>query len=711
MPRKKKRQRLTFRAAQTPGTFGPKCARVFREAIAAVLKPRDKKPVADWYADNIEIPLLVGSTRSGPLNMEIMPQWKSLLEIVYRPRVRQFDLCKAARIGGTLMFGIGPVLHNLAETHLPALWIDPTRKTAVRFSRQELQPHIKECHATNRLRIPTKTHWTALEMIFKSSTLGVVGAGSIADLGGRQAGVIIVNEQDKIPNKHRAEATPKLLAKIRAKQFIKDGTAKILGNSTPTLESGLTWGDFLAGSQRYACVKCPHCEQRQRLTFFKEAAEPERWMRLDDEPDKKDAALFSQVIPAPDGRGWLVKGIPATGRFVWPSNCKDARTKQWDGDAVARQTSYECAHCERKIANSRLSWMLRTAQWWAHNPRAPEDHETAQHWGAYSPFEDWGYFAKKWLLAQGSAARIHDFFNSDLGLPYVATPTRITEKELRLLREASPLYHRQHPDDPDAELTLPARPVCLTMHVDVQQTEFWYTIVARMPDGTRYLLAWGSIGSWEEIRRIANRVWRYDHGERNQTDSCTLTPDSLPLTPDSLRFEEYTVFIGIIDTGYRAKRQSGVYEFLDDEAGRWNGWKGGNFTMLQRERPITEEMTTFNRPGVGQRDVPTIKGNDFLLKEQFYRFTLKERRPPPLHLPQDLDDHLITQLTSEHLTKRKMPDGRNEDIWQVGDVEPHLGDCMKMSTVLDLILEPPVLAKIREKQDAQRARALEKLQA
>jgi hypothetical protein len=458
VPRRKRPARAqshSFRAAEAGGVYGPKTCKIFVEAIRTVLKPRDRKPVWQWYDENIEIPLLVGSTRPGPLNTGIMPQWRSLLEIVYRPRIRSFDLCKSARIGGTLMFGIGPILYNLAEECLPALWIDPTRKTAIRLSRQELQPHIRECRATNRLRIPSKTHWTALEMIFKTGTLGIVGAGSIADLGGRQAGVIVVNEQDKIPNKHRAEATPKLLAKIRAKQFIKDGTAKIFGNSTPTLESGLTWGDFLAGSQRWCYVRCPECERRQRLTFFSEPAEPDRWMRLDEYPDPKDLTLFSGCKPAEDGRGWLVRGIPATGKFTWPKRCKDNRDKSWDVDAVGRETSYECAHCHAHLSQKKLPAMLRTAQWWAHNPTAPEDHESAQHWGAYSPFEDWGYFSKKWLLAQGSAARIHDFFNSDLGLPYVATPTRITKKSLELLQQAARATSDRIPTTPTPSSACP----------------------------------------------------------------------------------------------------------------------------------------------------------------------------------------------------------------------------------------------------------------
>jgi hypothetical protein len=242
------------------------------------------------------------------------------------------------------------------------------------------------------------------------------------------------------------------------------------------------------------------------------------------------------------------------------------------------------------------------------------------------------------------------------------------------------------------------------MHVDVQQTEFWWTICARMPDGAMYLLAWGNCGSFAEIEKLSNRVWKFDHGETIMREDGHTAP-----MPPELRFEEFTVFTGIIDTGYKAKRQGGVYEFLHDQGGRWNGWKGGAFGLLSREKPITEETVTFNYPGKGQCDVPVIKGNDFIVKEQLYRFTIKERRPPALYLPIDLDEHLVTQITSEHLTKRKMPDGRNEDVWQVGDVEPHLGDTLKEGIALSNILEAPILTRIRAKLDEQRARALKRL--
>jgi phage terminase large subunit GpA-like protein len=344
--------------------YGEKCRGIFARGLDSTLQKRSRRRVVDFYRDEVKIPLIVGSRYPGKMNPDLMPQFGTLLDRIYRPQVRFFDLCKGARIGGTLYFGIGPVLHKIVEEPGPILWLDPTRKTAMRLSRQEITPYMQDCGAVMKRAILTKTHWTALEKIFTTCTFGMVGAGSVADLGGRQAEMIIINEQDKIPSKHKVEAPPKQLAIVRAKQF-RD-TCRIFGNSTPTLESGLAWGDCLAGSQLYCYVPCPHCLKKQRLTFFQEEGNPDKWMRVDAPPTGPDAEVYSEVKRAPDGRGWLVKGIPGSGRFWWPQKLKDNQTKRWNVDEVAKQTKYECVFCTAKIERKKLNWMLRRHEWRSH---------------------------------------------------------------------------------------------------------------------------------------------------------------------------------------------------------------------------------------------------------------------------------------------------------------------------------------------------------
>ena len=335
-------------------------------------------------------------------------------------------------------------------------------------------------------------------------------------------------------------------------------------------------------------------------------------------------------------------------------------------------------------------------EWRSHNPQAPRDHVSAHLSSLYSPFQSWGAIAKKFLLAIGCAHKMHAFYNLILGLPYISVETKLTAKTLELVQQATPIkYDRQHPENLEVDLTLPVRPVMLLIEADVQQTEFWWSIRALLVDGTRYILAWGQCGSFKELEVLANRVWKFDHG-----------PDA----PAGARYEEFTCRFGAIDTGYKAKRQGGVYEFLHDQGGRWIGVRGGNYSALGKEKPITETTVTFNYKGQGERDVHVIQFNDFILKEHLYRYTLSERRQPALYLPRQLDDNLIGQLTSEHLAKHRMNDGRVEDRWEITDnVQPHLGDVFKYGEVQGYVLEPAILEKYQAKLDAARASLIDRL--
>lgn len=683
-PRSKSRARSTG-AHETPLVVATVDARTFaliKDVLASTLTAKSSRGVLQFAADEVRIPPNINSPLPGPINISLMPEWGDLLEIVYRPRVRYFDLCKSARIGGTLWFGIIPILHKIVEWPGPIIWVDPTSKTARRVSRQEIQPFLLECKATDALRIATKTAWKTLEMLFQNCQFNIVGAGSIADLGGLNGELIIINEQDKIPTLHRQEAPPKERAKVRAELFA--ATCKIIGNSTPTLESGLTWGDFIEGSQRYCYVICPHCDRLQRLTAFREEAQPNKWLRCEIEPPGKDREFFSKIEYAGEGRGWLCKGIPETGRFWWPPELRDAKSKSWDVDQVAMQTRYECAFCFTKSQQSDLAVMKRVRDWRAHNPDASEQHESAQHWSAYNPQQKWGDIPRAFLLSIGNAGKIHSFWNEKLGLPHVPIATRVTKKTLELIQANSPKFDRYNPQDLEDPLALPFRPVCITLHVDVQQTEFWWTQRAWMPDGSRYLIAWGNCVSFEELVDISNRVWTHDFG-------------------DNLPPEQYTTWMGIMDSGYKAKRMSGVYRFVHEQGGRWTAYKGGAYQG--RERPINETTIAFNYNG-GQVDIPLIHGNDFILTEHLARFVLKERKAPAYYLPQKLDDPLCDQLTSPHLVKRKMPDGRTHDVWEF-TIDPHMFDCEKYGEVFGFIITGTVLAKFREKQDADRTRLRE----
>ncbi len=654
----------------------------------------------DWADENVIVPDIVGSPYPGPLNSNRLPMWRGLLHRLELRRVRFFNLCKSARTGGSLFLGIVPVLHKIATRPGPILWLDPTTKTARRLSRQELQPFIRACKATNELRIRDRKSWTTLEMIFKTCTFGVVGAGSVADLGGRQGEMIVVNEKDKIPAQSRAEAPPGMLVQVRSKLFRR--TRKIISNSTPTVESAETWGDFLAGSQLYGYLPCPECGGYQPLTFFKEPEQPDKWMRVDaDDPiligheieraNREGVELTADtqrtdelvVKKAKDEvGGYLIKGIPQTGRVWWPPELQDKKTKVWNYDEVERQARYECAFCEAKIDfGKKLNWMNARYALRSHNPKAPADTESAHIWAAYSPMDlGLGGLAKKYLLSLGNIARMHDCYNSDWGRPFERTPTRITRKSIEALQQRTPVkYERAHPLDPEDPLKLPVRPCFLTMEVDVQQTEYWWTVWAHAVDGAMWLLAWGQCVSDLELNAITAREWTYEFGDGSPN-------------------ETHKFYQGLKDSGYKAKRQNGVYRFVHENAD-WMASKGGKL-QAGKEKPIFETTIAFNYDGQ-EVDIPYIHYSDDQMKEHLYRFVIKERQHAR-YLPQNLDDLFLEQVTSEYLAALKMPDGRTAYEWRVG-VDPHLGDCWKMAEVFHFIFSPEILEQKRAKQDEERA--------
>jgi hypothetical protein len=627
---------------------------IIRRCIQSALKPRPLQKVWQWIDEHVVIPMIVGSTNPGPLDTALVPPMRGLYELYWQSRVHYFTLAKSARVGGTL-FSICCVLHKLANWPGPILWVDPTRKTALRFSRGEMQPHIMECDAVAEQAVISRTTWTALEMIFRACTLGLVGAGSAADLGGRQAEMLVLNERDKFKQDLRSEAPPAQLAIVRTKQFRH--TRKILENSTPTLESADTWQNFLAGSQHYCYLPCPHCSGK--TTEGWEAPQdyaPERspqsydpslkgWQRLTFFPEEKEVPFADDGTPLKETR------IEKTGSVRF-DHCRLPNSDRYDLHRVEQEANYDCAHCGKRIEHSDLNWMLRRYWWRSHNAKAPTDHISAHFWAAYSPFEHWGQLAKKFLQSKGSISKMHDFYNGDLGLPFVRHATTIREDDLDRVIKHSPDYLTGQ---------LPFRPDRLTMTVDVQGFGFWWSIRAwgvlwDHPDMPMWsgLVDCGSAVSWAQIEELAG-ISQQDDGTWNE------------YTFEGAKFR---VTQGLIDSGYDAQQNKKVYDFCKKHRDIFNPSKGGSSQQMRgkfcTESPVADDQLTLWWYW------------DDHFKQALYYDRIKERRGN-WWLPTNISSNYRAQLTAEHTEERKKPNGTIALEWIVsGEEGNHLGDTEKM---------------------------------
>jgi phage terminase large subunit GpA-like protein len=335
------------------------------------------------------------------------------------------------------------------------------------------------CEPVWNLAVKDKLSWTTLEMNFTGCTLGIVGGGSAAELAGRQAEVGIINETDKVGHNIGSEAPAHELLIARTLQFIH--TRKIIENSTPTLEWGRANQAFLKGSQHYIYVPCPHCKTKQRLTFFSETV---------DVPFDEDGK------PLPSGQ----RRKETTGRFKF-DHLRDNEHDAWDVDRVERETVYECAHCAKDITHDNVSWMNARYELRSHNPRASEDFISVHVWGAHSPFQTFGAIAKEFLLSKGSVGKMHNFYNSYLGLPFKRHANEIKDDDIDKIIARSPAFRLGE---------LPMKPIILTMTVDVQQSSFWWSVQAWgiMEDSAELdpwmaVIDYGQTTSWEVIQEIA----------------------------------------------------------------------------------------------------------------------------------------------------------------------------------------------------------------
>jgi phage terminase large subunit GpA-like protein len=602
--------------------------------IRRMLQPRPIEKMWQWIDRHVVIPLIVGSTRPGPLNTGLTPHLRGLFELYWNSKTHFFTLAKSARVGGTL-FSICAVLHKIEVWPGPILWVDPTRKTAMRFSRAEMQPHMKACKPVAELIIDDKKHFTTLEMILRTCIFGIVGAGSAADLGGRQAELIVINEGDKLRNDIKAEAPPGELAIVRSKQF--HYTRKILWNSTPTVEEGETWQRFLAGSQHYCYLPCPCCGVKSRLTFTPEEKEV---------PFDLEGRVFGK-----DKKGKQETRIEKT-ISVYFKHCKEG--DKYNLERVERETKFHCGNCDETFDQNSLA--LNEYEWRAHNLAAPIDTISAHTWAAYSPFETIGGLAKKFLLARGSLSKLHDFYNSDLGLPFKRYATALNEGDIERIIKRSPDYVLGQ---------LPFKPELLTMTLDVQGFGFWWGIrawgilwdVEGWPTATA-LIDYGSAVSWDQIEEFAG-LKLTDKGERH----------GYTWRNEDGTEERFYVYAGLIDSGFEAQQNKKVYEFCLRHRDVFSPSKGGTRSMLRGK--------TVTLSPVYDDQLQLVWYDDNHFKQQLYYSLLKENR---IHhyLPRNIGTDYIKQVTSERTVEKKLPNGAMILEWKVeGPDGNHLGDVEK----------------------------------
>jgi hypothetical protein len=250
-----------------------------RGIIRATLRPRPRVRMWRWLDEHVVIPEESAGPYSGRLRTSRVPIFRCLYDIIEQPGVHYFAFCASARIGKTLL-SICVLLYWIAERFGAPGWLDPTRSTAAKLVRSELDEFLLQCKPVRDLAIAAPPHpasrkfWTTLTKSFRGKMFRILGAGAEAEMHGFNLELAIKNELDQ--QVHSLTRGAVSSDKFEARTALFTSSRLILDNSTPGNggEFSPIWQKFLARSQRYCYLPCPHCTAHQ-VKAARHMGEPE----------------------------------------------------------------------------------------------------------------------------------------------------------------------------------------------------------------------------------------------------------------------------------------------------------------------------------------------------------------------------------------------------------------------------------------------------
>ena len=140
--------------------------------------------------------------------------------------------------------------------YCPALYIGPTQKQVKSVSKDRISKMIR---LTKDLydKLEKGQNDQVTEKYIGGVRLGFGWAGSATELASHPAGLVMVDEYDRMSQDVGGEGDPLILAKARTKNY-PNGTVGVF--STPTIEgASQTWSVFDDGTKYMWAWPCPHC--------------------------------------------------------------------------------------------------------------------------------------------------------------------------------------------------------------------------------------------------------------------------------------------------------------------------------------------------------------------------------------------------------------------------------------------------------------------
>lgn len=389
-------------------------------------RPPPALSLSEW-AD--EYFYLSAESSAQPGKWSTLPYQKGIMDAFTDRTVTHVSVMKSARVGWTKIVNalIGYSIH---QDPCPILVVQPTIEDAKGYSKEEIDPMLRDSPALAEIVIESKDEESAigkqksdtiLHKKFPGGVLAFVGANSGAGFRRVSRKRVLFDEVDAYPPSAGDEGDPVKLGTKRADYY---WDRKIGAGSTPLI-AGVSRIEQLykAGTQERFYVPCPHCGHFDYLVFRENTTTGE-----------------GHFMQWPEGKPEEAHFVCSLGGCVIEH--KDKRTMVAAGDW--RQTERD-----------------------EDDPPLDLAHRSFHIWAAYSfsPNAAWGQLAKEFVETKGDREKLKTFINTALGE---------TWKEQGEAPDWERLYARRE----TYEIGKVAAGVrFLTAGVDVQKDRFVYEVV------------------------------------------------------------------------------------------------------------------------------------------------------------------------------------------------------------------------------------------
>lgn len=601
---------------------------LFAQAKSILYSIREQITVSDFVEREIYLPERV-SFNPGPISFKDSSYVYECLEDFEDTGAKDICNCFGAQVFKTAMMLCG-LMERIDRNPINMGWVMPNEKLAESFSKTKWKDMVDASPTISRHRGKGAGDTTILEQSFDRCFFTFLASGASKNLKGRSIGIIVIDEPDDVEAEYASRGESAIgLAEARTKSF---PDAKRFLNGTPTLPGAPVWQGFLLGDRRLRYVTCPRCTGPQFVLEF-------------------DPQYIREWFPAFDPA--TGKGVLAA-KVVWDQKARH-ESGEWNWDKVEDSARIECPNCKALLTEHDKRMMCRRengAVWKPTNFESPRGYRSRRLPSIYSPHESTtiGKIAVKFLKSKDKPGALRNFINEELALPYQQRATVTTASDIKAVVTSSPEYLRG--EIPRDNIAL------LSLTVDVNQGLFHWLIRAWFADKSSALVDYGPVLSWEALIAVAKQKYKVGNTK-------------LELSP----------MFRLIDSGWRTKSESGVYDFCLNKSVS----EGVPFFAVKGATKSQGLKRTIEESDVDWkgRNVKLIRFDEPILKYDLY-FNKIKSRDSKWWLPKNIGKDYEEQLTDEYFKDTK--DGQE---WACKSSPPnnHEGDCEKEQLIIPSLIE------------------------